>query len=164
MGPTENWPAAVAAETVELDELLHAVPRLLRLLLKLFLDTAHLRPDRPVHLRHDAVGAARGAAAVLRDRALSRVATDTRDTQGLTLALAQLASDAVTALAQLAHHPVAGDGATPLKATYVTPHATSSRSALVRLVQGWIAPTTRSRTSRAAPTGPARAVPTRPRP
>ena len=58
MGPTETWPAAEAAETVELDELLHAVPRLLRLLLKLFLDAAHLRPDRPVHLRHDAVGAA----------------------------------------------------------------------------------------------------------
>ena len=50
MWPTETWPAAEAAETVELDELLHAVPRLLRLLLKLFLDAAHLRPDRPVHL------------------------------------------------------------------------------------------------------------------
>ena len=57
MGPTETWPAAEAAETVELDELLHAVPRLLRLLLKLFLDAVDLRPDRPVHLRHDAVGA-----------------------------------------------------------------------------------------------------------
>ena len=63
------------------------------------------------------------AAAVLRDRALRAVATDTRDTQGLTLALAQLASDAVAALAQLAHDAVASDGATPLEATYVAPHA-----------------------------------------
>src|SRR5687768_16227173 len=99
MGPTETWPAAEAAETVELDELLHAVPGLLRLLLKLFLDAAHLRPDGPVHLRHDAVG----AAAVLHDRALRAVSTDTRDTQGLALALAQLACDAVATLAQLAY-------------------------------------------------------------
>ena len=66
MWPTETRPAASAAETVELDELLDAVPRLLRLLLKLLLDAAHLR----AHGRDGATRVPASTIAAHRDRRL----------------------------------------------------------------------------------------------
>src|SRR5687768_12028208 len=112
MWPTETRPAANRSRK-SLDELLHAIPCLLRLLLQLLLHPVHLRLDRLLQLRPEAGGPRGRVLAVLLQRALRPVALQPQEPRGLVAALAHDARGGVAALAQLPHDAVAGDGAAP---------------------------------------------------
>ena len=152
MGPTETRSAAApAAET--LNELLHPVPGLLGLRLQLLLHAVHLRLDRLLNLRAEPGRPGLGVLAVRLERALRLLRCSLRKRAA---SLRRLRTTRLAAFRRLRSSRSTRLRATvPRRSNRRTSRRTrfSSRSALGRLVQGWIASTTRSRTSRAAPTG-----------
>src|SRR6186997_2591865 len=113
MGPTETGSAAVQPKA--LNELLHAVPCLLRRLLQFLLHAVDLRLDRLLQLRAEPGRPGLGVLAVRLDRALRAVALQPQEAGRLVATLAHHAVGRVPALAQLAQHAVARDRAAALE-------------------------------------------------
>ena len=121
-GRQKLGPAADAAES-RLDELLHAVPRLLRLLLKLLLDAAPPAAGPPGPPASPRGRRARGRLPFCVSERCAPLRRTGATPEGRPLRrLRSVASDAVAALAELADDPVAGDRAAPLEATHVATH------------------------------------------